>query len=189
MTVITERTASDADPQFENVSHTARLLTPTPFRLMPRLLRSRFHVRLVLFLSALLACAVVGHSARAQSADAPDGTLTVHVDGLDSNEGTVRAELTTAQNYDGDGNVRAATLSIKDGTARWTIDDVPPGTYAVRLYHDENDNGELDTNIFGVPQEPFGFSNNARGSMGPPDFEEAAFTVASDSLSMTITAE
>jgi Uncharacterized protein conserved in bacteria len=156
---------------------------------MHRRLPSRFRFRLVLFLATLLTGAVGAHPARAQSADAPDGTLTVHVDGLDSNEGTVRAELTTAQNYDGDGNVRTATLSIQDSTAQWTIDDVPPGTYAVRLYHDENDNGELDTNMFGVPQEPFGFSNDARGSMGPPDFDEAAFTVASDSLSMTITAE
>jgi len=43
--------------------------------------------------------------------------------------------------------------------------------------------------MFGVPQEAFGFSNDARGSMGPPDFEEAAFTLDSDSLAMTVTVE
>ena len=67
--------------------------------------------------------------------------------------------------------------------------DVPHGTYAVRLYHDEDDDGELDTNLFGVPQEAFGFSNNARGSMGPPDFRKAAVVLDTDSLSTTITAE
>jgi len=43
--------------------------------------------------------------------------------------------------------------------------------------------------VFGAPQEAFGFSNNVRGTLGPPDFEEAAFTLESDSLSMTITAK
>lgn len=139
-------------------------------------------------LALVFASIVLAPPLYAQS-DAPSGTVSVRAVGLESDDGSVRAALNNEQNYDGDGNVRAATLSIKDGTARWTIDNLPSGTYAVRLYHDENDNGELDTNMFGVPQEPFGFSNGARGSMGPPDFEEAAFTVASDSLSMTITAE
>lgn len=146
--------------------------------------RSLFGFVLTLFFAA----GAVTSPIHAQS-DASSGTVSVRVVGLESNQGSVRAALNTRQNYDDDGNVRAAVLPIEDGTARWTIDDVPPGTYAVRLYHDENDNGELDTNMFGVPQEPFGFSNDARGRMGPPDFEEAAFTVDSDSLSMTITAE
>jgi uncharacterized protein (DUF2141 family) len=147
---------------------------------------SRFLFGFVLALT--FAGAVLAPPAYAQS-DASGGTVSFRVVGLESDDGSVRAALNNQKNYDDDGSVRAAALSIEDGTARWTIEGVPPGTYAVRLYHDENDNGELDTNMFGVPQEPFGFSNDARGSMGPPDFDEAAFTVASDSLSMTITAE
>ena len=57
--------------------------------------------------------------------------------------------------------MRAAALSVQDKTAHWTIEDVPHSTYAVRLYHDEDNDGELDTNMFGVPQETFGFSNDA----------------------------
>jgi uncharacterized protein (DUF2141 family) len=113
----------------------------------------------------------------------------VQVVGLDSDDGTVQIALNDAQNYEGEGSVRAAALPIEDGTARWKIDDVPPGTYAVRLYHDENDNGELDANMFGVPREAYGFSNDARGRFGPPDFDEAAFTLPSGSLSITITAK
>lgn len=156
---------------------------------MHRVLPLRVRFRFGLLLTLVLTGAVLTSPVHAQSSDAPTGTLTVHVDGLDNNEGTIRAELTTEKHYDSDGNVRAAVLPIEDREAHWTIDDLPPGTYAVRLYHDENDDGELDTNMFGVPQEPFGFSNNARGNMGPPDFEDAAFTLESDSLSMTITAE
>jgi Uncharacterized protein conserved in bacteria len=117
------------------------------------------------------------------------GVLTVRVVGLESDKGTVRIELTTAKSYGGTGNVRLAERPIQNRTARWTLDDVPHGTYAVALYHDQNSNDELDTNVLGRPQEPYGFSNDARGTMGPPDFEEAAFTLSSDSLSLTITAK
>lgn len=113
----------------------------------------------------------------------------VRVVGLESDEGTVRLELTTAQNYGRTGHVRHAERPIRDRTARWTLDDIPYGTYAVALYHDQNDNDELDTNMLGRPQEPYGFSNDARGTMGRPDFEEAAVTLDGDSLSLTITAE
>lgn len=125
----------------------------------------------------------------AQSSTQPTGTLTVHIEGLDSDKGTVRIALDNEQNYDVDGNVRAGSLSIQDGVARWTVEDVPHGTYAVRVHHDANGNGKMDTSMFGIPQEAFGFSNNAQGTFGPPAFEEAAFTLAADSLSMTIRTE
>jgi uncharacterized protein (DUF2141 family) len=125
----------------------------------------------------------------AQSTAASAGPLTIHIVGLESDDGTVRIALNDEANYEGEGNVRTAALPIQDGTAEWTVDDVSPGTYAVRLYHDANGNEEMDTNMFGVPQEAFGFSNDARGRFGPPDFEEAAFTLGADSLSMTITAQ
>lgn len=109
--------------------------------------------------------------------------------GARSDKGTVRIALDNEQNYDVDGNVRAGSLSIQDGVARWTVEDVPHGTYAVRVHHDANGNGKMDTSMFGIPQEAFGFSNNAQGTFGPPAFEEAAFTLAADSLSMTIRTE
>lgn len=116
------------------------------------------------------------------------GTLTVRVTGLASDAGRVQIALTDADGYENDEDLREAALPIENGRAQWTVKAVPFGTYAVQLYHDENGNGELDTNVFGVPQEAYGFSNNARGRFGPPDFEEAAFTLDADSLSLTITA-
>lgn len=52
-----------------------------------------------------------------------------------------------------------------------------PGTYAIKAFHDVNSNGALDTNWLGVPNEPYGFSNDAMGSFGPPSFAEASFAV------------
>jgi uncharacterized protein (DUF2141 family) len=54
-------------------------------------------------------------------------------------------------------------------------DNLPSGTYAISLYHDENGNNKLDTGIFGIPQEKFGFSNNATSFAGPPSFKQCKF--------------
>ena len=58
--------------------------------------------------------------------------------------------------------------------------DLPPGRYALSIYHDENDNGRLDTNVLGIPRERTGFSSNARGRMGPPSFDDAAVKLEQD---------
>ena len=55
--------------------------------------------------------------------------------------------------------------------------ELPPGSYAIGIFHDANLNNRLDNYFFGVPREQYGFSNNARGFMGPPSFEDAAFLV------------
>lgn len=55
--------------------------------------------------------------------------------------------------------------------------ELTPGVYAVSCFHDLNDNGKLDTNFFGIPVEPYGFSNNARPKFRAPKWEEAKFTV------------
>jgi uncharacterized protein (DUF2141 family) len=55
------------------------------------------------------------------------------------------------------------------------FDNIPPGEYALALFHDENSNNELDQNFLRIPQEGFGFSNNAMGNFGPPKYEDAKF--------------
>ena len=57
------------------------------------------------------------------------------------------------------------------------FENVPSGSYALSVIHDSNENGELDSNLFGMPKEGFAFSNDAMGSFGPPSFEKARFTV------------
>lgn len=61
-------------------------------------------------------------------------------------------------------------------TVRTTL-TLPPGRYAVALFQDTKGTGKLESNFFGVPTVPYGFSNNARGTMGPPGFDAAAFEV------------
>lgn len=54
---------------------------------------------------------------------------------------------------------------------------LPPGKHAIKVFHDVNSNGALDTNALGIPNEPYGFGNDARGRFGPPTFEDAAVTM------------
>ena len=58
---------------------------------------------------------------------------------------------------------------------RASLSDLPAGQYAVSCYHDLNGNGVLDKNWFGIPSEPYGFSNDARPSFRAPTWEESRF--------------
>lgn len=72
------------------------------------------------------------------------------------------------------------------GTLVLEFDHVRPGTYAIALLHDENENGRADRALSMIPREGFGFSRDAAVRMGPPDFEDAAFTVGSAQVNQTI---
>ena len=64
---------------------------------------------------------------------------------------------------------------------------MPSGAYSVSVYQDRNGNKELDTNLFGVPTEAYGFSNDARGLLSKPSFDDARVTVDEDtSIANTI---
>jgi uncharacterized protein (DUF2141 family) len=73
---------------------------------------------------------------------------------------------------------RTATVPVRDGRATVVFDDLPPGRYAVAAYHDVNGDGRLNTLPVGLPTEPYGFSNDARGMFGPPKWSAAAFEVS-----------
>ena len=66
-----------------------------------------------------------------------------------------------------------------DGRDEYSIDDVAPGEYALLVYFDENDNGRIDKNFIGIPNEPLGFSNRYRPK-GPPSYKRAAFQLKKD---------
>jgi uncharacterized protein (DUF2141 family) len=63
---------------------------------------------------------------------------------------------------------------LKTGT-RFVVSDLKPGKYAVRYFHDENMNKELDKNFLGKPVEGYGFSNNVIEPFGPPPFKDWLF--------------
>ena len=66
------------------------------------------------------------------------------------------------------------------GSVHIPVNGLRPGEYAVSVFHDVNDNGKLDKNFLGIPTEPYGFSNNVKGTFGPPKFADAKFTTIQD---------
>jgi len=77
-------------------------------------------------------------------------------------------------------------IKIRKAQARCDFEDIPPGTYAIAVIHDENMNGKLDTNIFGVPTEGYGFSLDAKGALGVPPFSAASFSYDGENLDLTM---
>ena len=71
-------------------------------------------------------------------------------------------------------------------SALWEIHSVPSGSYTIAIFHDKNENGKLDRHALGYPTEAYGFSNNARGKFGPPNYEEVRFEFGEDDLEMRV---
>lgn len=81
--------------------------------------------------------------------------------------------------------LRSARVKIEDGTAV-VVFSLPPGEYAVAAAHDENANNELDTNLVGMPKEGVGVSNNVKGFMGPPKYDDAKFKFTANGKTIEI---
>ena len=84
------------------------------------------------------------------------------------------------------GSLLRRRSGIRDSQARCDFEDIPPGTYALAVVHDENFNGKLDTNFLGIPTEGYGFSNDATAALGAPSFSAASFSYDGQNLDLTI---
>ena len=67
-----------------------------------------------------------------------------------------------------------------------TFEGIPSGAYAISIYHDENGNGELDTNFMGIPTEDYAFSNNAPSRFGPASYSDARIEISNTNNTHTI---
>ncbi|MCP4459616.1 MAG: DUF2141 domain-containing protein [Cytophagales bacterium] len=108
------------------------------------------------------------------------GKLTIIVKNVASTEGIIQVTLFDDEsNWLKDGELKKITIDNQEMVSI-EFENVPDGTYAVSVVHDANANGDLDKNSFGMPTEAYGFSNEARGMFGPPDFDESKFEVKGD---------
>lgn len=112
--------------------------------------------------------------------------LTVTVESIAQTQGTIVLGLFDEASYNGDGAVDGANLKVEGNDVTVTFEGLEPGEYAVKLYHDLNDDGEMNTNPFGMPTEPFAFSNDAKGRFGPAKWDAAKFSVSADGTVHTI---
>lgn len=66
------------------------------------------------------------------------------------------------------------------------IPGLAAGDYAIAIYHDRNANQKLDSNLLGIPKEPYGFSGNGRNLTGPATWEQARFSLPPDGGAVTV---
>ena len=117
------------------------------------------------------------------------GVLTVKLIGFRSDKGqTCVSVFNNSKGFPGkyDQAFKILRSPIKGNQATVEFTDLPFGTYAVSVLHDENLNNKMDTNFIGMPKEGMGASNNPRVHMGPPKFEDAKFDLKSSSKSIEI---
>jgi uncharacterized protein (DUF2141 family) len=130
-------------------------------------------------------------SASTTTAGQDQALLRVKILGLRSSRGLVKVGLyRSEESYKTRrGSFRKAELPIARQGSEWVLEGLPPGEYALMFYHDENGNRRLDKNLFGIPVEAFGFSNNARPRLGPPSYEQIKFEVGSGEQTIEVRAQ
>jgi uncharacterized protein (DUF2141 family) len=108
--------------------------------------------------------------------------LTIEISGMDTDIGKVFIALyNSKENFlKSTKDTKGTNAVVKNKKAIAYFKGLKKGEYAVSLFHDENNNNKMDTKIFGIPKEPYGFSNDATGFMGPPKFKDAKFILNSD---------
>lgn len=110
-------------------------------------------------------------------------TLTIEIEGVDNDKGTILVIL--FQGEEGFPSQKDKALSynsgkVSGGKATVVFKNLPKGSYAITTLHDENGNGEMDTNFLGVPKEAYGASNDANCTFGPPKYKDATFEITGD---------
>lgn len=127
--------------------------------------------------ATLLAALTIGTAAQA-------ATLVIRAEGVQSAEGMVYVGIC-------DSSFDEATCPYRDrararaGTIEFRVPNVRPGQYAIAIFHDLNGNGKLDRSFIGLPNEPYGFSNDV-GRRGVPSFAGALITVRDPSTAVTV---
>ena len=101
--------------------------------------------------------------------------LEVKIDNIKNDKGDILIGLySDGHNFPRKTTDGKIVKASKDGVIV-AFHDLKPGPYAISVLHDENSNKDMDQSKIGIPTEGYGFSNNAKGSLGPPSFDKAKF--------------
>jgi uncharacterized protein (DUF2141 family) len=116
-------------------------------------------------------------------------SLQVSISGASSDTGSIRILVFSKPSGFPDQikqALKSISLTPKNGKASFKLTDLPTGTYAIGVIHDQDNDGKLSTNAVGYPVEKFGFSKNPKVYFGPPPFEKASFVLGKNPVSLEI---
>lgn len=120
------------------------------------------------------------------AAPARAATLTLRFTGLERNGPVLVALFADERGFRAGRPVAVVKAAARDGRATAAFSGLEAGDYAVKCFQDGDNNGVLSLNLLGIPQEPYAFSNNARGRFGPPGWAKAAFALRAGGTAQTI---
>lgn len=106
-------------------------------------------------------------------------TVQFNIEDIQHDKGKLYVQLFQGEeNFKKGEAYNVAIVNAQQGSLSVTFNNVEPGDYAIRYFHDENNNRDFDNNMFGMPIEGYGFSNNATVNFGPPSYQQMTFVVA-----------
>jgi uncharacterized protein (DUF2141 family) len=106
-------------------------------------------------------------------------TVIVDITNLKSDKGVCRACLfNSPSSFEGESGkpFQCVTALVKNQTSHAVFTNVPAGTYAMFVFHDENSNNKMDKNFMGIPKEGYGASKNKLPFASAPGYNENKFT-------------
>ena len=117
-----------------------------------------------------------------------NGKLIIKITGFENDTGDCWFALDNSKNiFEEDTSVYIGKiLPIKNRKVIVELNSINFGEYAVKAFHDENKNGELDTDFLGIPDEKYGYSNDASDWFGPPSWDEAKFLFNKNEMTIEI---
>lgn len=113
-------------------------------------------------------------------------TVSVKVKTVANQNGSVRGLICDKEHFLKSCTYKAG-VHAAGGEVVLVFSDVPAGRYAISAYHDENDNNKLDRNFIGIPSEGHGFSRDAKGRRGPPEFDDAVLEIRDGANELAVT--
>lgn len=138
-----------------------------------------------LTIAIAFAVGLAGAAAEAQQGN----TINVVVSGIRDNTGSIRCGLfNSPDTWPKDGKeIQGVEAPIANGQATCTFNNVAPGLLAVAYFKAVPGQTRMKTGMFGMPQDPYGFSRNATIGMGPPSFNSAAYNYAGGTTTWPVT--
>ena len=109
--------------------------------------------------------------------------LTIEINDLRNSNGQILLELSNERGE----KITGIAQNITDNKCVIVVNNLKQGKYAFKYFHDENKNENLDVNWMKIPKEGYGFSNNAKGTFGPPPFEKTIFEIKENTVLKCVT--
>lgn len=104
--------------------------------------------------------------------------LTLKIVNIDSDQGNMRVAVYADEAaFDKRSAYRAVSQPAVKGEMKLVLSEIPPGNYGVMLFQDVNGNEVLETNLFGIPQEPWSASLGGSSVFGAPGWSDVIFTL------------